>query len=81
MLRSVGAGGPGLADVAAGYSERRWWCHEGWRWLKRGQVRDPTTWTVLQNDGPSHLGLWQKVLPEHQMALITSGCVPFRLAR
>ena len=21
-------------------------------------VRDPTTWTILQNDGPNHLGLW-----------------------
>ena len=22
------------------------------------QVRDPTTWTIFQQDGPSHLGLW-----------------------
>ena len=32
----------------------------------------PTTWTVLQQDGPNHLGLWYNVLPEHHMALITS---------
>ena len=36
----------------------------------------PTTWTVLQKDGSDHLGLWYNALPEHQMALITSGCVP-----
>ena len=30
-------------------------------------------------DGPDHLGLWYNVLPEHQMALITSGlCAPVR---
>ena len=40
-------------------------------------VRDPATWTILQHDGPNHLGLWCDVLPEHQMALITSFCVPF----
>ena len=22
------------------------------------QVRDPTTWTIFQQDGPNHLGLW-----------------------
>ena len=37
------------------------------------------TWTVLQNDGPNHLGLRCNALPAHQMALITSGCVPFRV--
>ena len=21
-------------------------------------VRDPTTWTIFQHDGPNHLGLW-----------------------
>jgi len=21
---------------SGGYSDRRWWCHEGWRWLQRG---------------------------------------------
>ena len=36
----------------------------------------PTTWIILQQDGPNHLGLWYNALPEHQMALITSGCVP-----
>ena len=33
------------------------------------------SWTVLQKDGPNHLGLWCSVLPEHQMALITSWLV------
>ena len=37
----------------------------------------PTTWTVLQQDGPNHLGLRYNAMPDHQMALITSGCVPF----
>ena len=37
-----------------------------------------TTWTIVQQNGPDHLGLWCNALPEHQMALITSGCVPFR---
>ena len=23
-----------------------------------GKVRDPTAWTILQQDGPNHLGLW-----------------------
>ena len=43
-------------------------------------VRDPTTWTwtILQQDGPYHLGLWYNARPEHKMALITSGSVPFR---
>ena len=38
-----------------------------------------TTWTVLQQDGPNHLGLLYNVLPGHQMALITSDCAPFQL--
>ena len=37
--------------------------------------------TILQQDGPNHLGLWYNALPEHQMALITSGSVPFRSPR
>ena len=37
------------------------------------QVRDPITWTILQKDGPCHLGLRCNELPAHQMALITSG--------
>ena len=32
-------------------------------------VRDPTTWTILQQDGPNHLGLLYNALPEHQIAL------------
>ena len=27
-------------------------------------VRDPTTWTILQHDGPNHLVLWCNVLPD-----------------
>ena len=42
------------------------------------QVRDPTTWTALQHDGPNHLGLRLNALPGHQMALITSDYVPVR---
>ena len=26
-------------------------------WFDFAQVRDPTTWTILQKDGPNHLGL------------------------
>ena len=33
---------------------------------------NPTTWTILQYDGPDHLGLWYNALLEHQMALIVS---------
>ena len=45
----------------------------------RAQARcgHPTTLTVLQKHGPSHLGLPYNALSEHQTALITSGCVPF----
>ena len=43
-----------------------------------GGAGTPTTWTILQNDGPNHLGLWCNVLPAHPMALITSGCAPFQ---
>ena len=38
----------------------------------------PATWTVLQNDDPSQLGMRCNAFPEHQMARITSVCVPFR---
>ena len=38
----------------------------------------PHNRTVLQHDGPNHLGLRCNALPEHQMALITSGCAPVR---
>ena len=41
-------------------------------------VRDPHTWTVLQKYDPDYLGLRCNRFPTHQMALITSGCVPFR---
>ena len=29
------------------------------------KVRDPATWTVLQKDGPNHLGLWYNAIPGH----------------
>ena len=25
---------------------------------RNGQVQAPTTWTILEQDGPNHLGLW-----------------------
>ena len=31
------------------------------RWV--AQVWDPTTWTILQNDGPNHLGLLLQRVP------------------
>ena len=46
---------------AAGGVQR---CPDGWRGNSDGslcieaQVRDPTTWTTLQYDGPNQLGLW-----------------------
>ena len=43
---------------------------------KAGEVRDLTTWTILQNDDPNHLGMRCNALPGHKMAPITSGCVP-----
>ena len=42
---------------------------------------DPYRWTILQRDGPNHLGLRHNALPAHQMALITSDCAPSRLVR
>ena len=52
---------------------------------RHARVRDagagagpPTTWTILQYDGPSHLGLWYNALREYQMALITSDCGTMR---
>ena len=44
-------------------------------------MRGPTTRTILQNDDRNHLGLQCNALHEYQMAVITSGCVPFRRAR
>ena len=31
---------------------------------RRLQVRGPTTWTIFQQDGSNHLGLWQNVITE-----------------
>ena len=48
--------------------------------IKNVSVRPPhTIWTILQNDDPDHLGLRCNAFPAHQMARITSGCVPVRL--
>ena len=38
-------------------------------------IAAPTTWTVLQKNGPNHLGLWYNMLPWHQMAPVTSDCL------
>ena len=38
-----------------------------------------TTLTIIQHDGPNHLGMRLKALPGHQMALITSDLVSFRV--
>ena len=40
-------------------------------------VRGPPhkTWTITRHGGPNHLGLWCDALPEHQLAVIASGCV------
>ena len=35
---------------------------------------------MTRYDGLNYLGLWYNALPEHQMALIISGCVPCREA-
>ena len=42
------------------------------------QVGDLTTRNTLKQDGPNRLGLCQNAIPENQMALITSGRVPFQ---
>ena len=38
----------------------------------------PTTPTILQQDGPDHLGFCSNAIPEHQMALTTSDCAPLQ---
>ena len=38
-------------------------------------VRDPTTRTILQQDGPNHLGLWYNALPEHKIGPYHLGIV------
>ena len=45
---------------------------------QKAEVRDPTIWTILRQDGPNHLGLKYDERLEHQMGLITSDCAPFR---
>ena len=46
-----------------------------------GSVRDLTTWTILQNLGPNHLGLRCDALSGHRMALITSGLCAYSRCR
>ena len=41
----------------------------------------PQIWTILQKDGPNDLGLWYNALREHQMSLMTSGCVSSRVLK
>ena len=48
------------------------------RQQEQREVSPPTTWTILEQDGPNHLDCDAMRLREHQMALITSDCVPFR---
>ena len=43
---------------------------------RSSEVRDPTQWTISQQDGPNHLWLWLNAIPAHKMALTTSDCVP-----
>ena len=42
-------------------------------------MRGLTTYTTRKNDDPNHLELRFNALPAHQMALIASGCAPFRV--
>ena len=37
-----------------------------------------TSWTIHPQNGPNHLVLWYNMLPGHQIAVITSDCVPVR---
>ena len=55
-------------------------CPAGTRWSSSQGCGHPTTWIILQQDGPDHLALWYNALPEHQMAPITSGCAPSQAA-
>ena len=48
--------------------------------LKQASGAGPHNMDYPTKDDPNHLGLRCKALPEHQMALINSGCVPFRAA-
>ena len=55
-----------------------WFCNRGGQ-AKSGPGRHThthTTWTILQHDGPIHLGLWCNASPEHQMAPIGLWCNP-----
>ena len=36
----------------------------------------PTAWTILEQDGPNHLGCDAMRIHDHRMALINSDCVP-----
>ena len=45
-------------------------------WLNRLVRAPPTTWTILQHNGPDHLRLCCDALSKHQMVLITSRLSP-----
>ena len=46
-----------------------------------GAATVPHSMDYPPKDDPNHLELWRNALPEHQMARITSVCVPFRERR
>ena len=62
--------GAGRNTLAAGIDHRH-----GDASITCGTISHVTTRTVLQQDGPDHLGLWLNAIPEHQMAVITSGTI------
>ena len=41
-----------------------------------GPVRYHHPWTIFQQDGPNHLGVWCNANLEHEVARTTSDCVP-----
>ena len=54
-LQRVGAGGDPVAAVQEALVTKTV--------VFGGEVREPTTWTIFQQDGPYHLGLWQIAIP------------------
>ena len=70
-------GQSGRLDDPGGVSVCCWNDYGDWQ-PRVTPVRDLTTWTILQNDDPNHLGMRCTALPETQMALIISVCVPSR---
>ena len=75
-----GSGCPDIPDTRIAYKQSTtggasW---SSLRILHHVEVWDLTTWTILKKDDPNHFRLRCNALPEHQIALITSGCVSFR---